>query len=349
MREATARLVAAAVPGDLADLNVTRLAGGEVTLEALRFACEAVPFLADRRAVVVDGLFARLASRRGRSTSGDATREAISAAPMDGAAVVPAGGPAAKRNERESRLGTEIGAYLPQIPPPTLVVFVEREAPPKAGPLAKGLGEAKARITGFEELRGSELLRWIVERAKQGGAKLSDRAAGALVRFVGGDLRAQSLEIAKLAAYAGPGRTVELDDVLQLVHQNNEANVLELVDAVGQGNTRRAMRALRVLLDQGERPERILAMIARQVRLLLQVKDAVERGQRADSLGPTLGLAPFPLGKLLEQVPRLTLRRLEAMHRRVLHTDLAIKTGLQEPALALELLAFELAGATRRR
>ena len=37
----------------------------------------------------------------------------------------------------------------------------------------------------------------------------------------------------------------------------------------------------------------------------------------------------------------------EAMHRRVLETDVAIKTGQQEPTLALELLVTELAGEAR--
>src|SRR5262249_35028272 len=93
------RLLRAAFPADAADLNTTRLAGGEVRLDALRFACGAAPFLAERGAVVVDGLFARLGRVRSRSARGErggARREGAepageSGAADDGAAPAPAG------------------------------------------------------------------------------------------------------------------------------------------------------------------------------------------------------------------------------------------------------------------
>ena len=43
----------AAVPGDLADLNISRLEGRRLKLDALAAACEAMPFLAERRLVIV--------------------------------------------------------------------------------------------------------------------------------------------------------------------------------------------------------------------------------------------------------------------------------------------------------
>ena len=46
----------------------------------------------------------------------------------------------------------------------------------------------------------------------------------------------------------------------------------------------------------------------------------------------------------LDQVRLFSLPQLVAMHRRVLETDLQLKTGQQEPALALELSVAELAG-----
>jgi DNA polymerase-3 subunit delta len=43
----------ARVPADVADLNVTTLDGRRTTLDDLVTACEAMPFLADRRLVIV--------------------------------------------------------------------------------------------------------------------------------------------------------------------------------------------------------------------------------------------------------------------------------------------------------
>ena len=51
-------------PADMVDLNTTRFDGGTVTLADIRATCNALPFLAARRLVVVDGLLSSLAPRR---------------------------------------------------------------------------------------------------------------------------------------------------------------------------------------------------------------------------------------------------------------------------------------------
>jgi DNA polymerase-3 subunit delta len=304
IRQTVRDLLRAALPEDTADMNTTRLSAGDVTLDALRFACEAMPFLADRRAVVVEHLF---------STA------------------------------KQAQVTKDVAAYLTKAPQNTLLVFVEPEAPPKSGPIAKALAEAQVKQQFFPVLAGPPLQRWIKARAKDEGATITDHAAEVLASFAGGDLRVLSHEIKKLATYVGPGRTVDVPDVKLLVHQAHEANLFDLVDALGQGNRSRALAAMHVLFEHGERPERILGMVARQVRLLLQAKDAVNRGDAPDAVGRLLGLPPFPTRKLLDQVRLFNLSQLLAMHRRVLETDLQIKTGRLLPALALELLVAELA------
>ena len=322
-QEALERLLRAALPAELADLNTTRLAAGEVTVDALRFACEAAPFLADRRAVLVTGLIGRLTARRGRAAEQDIGDDGT-----------PAKG-----------LAAEIAAYLPRVPANTLLVLLEGDAPPKTGALAKALTEAQAKTQAFPLLAGPPLSRWIRERAKSVDSSISDRAADLLATYVGGDLRALANELAKLATYVGPGRTIDLEDVSNLVNQVRESTIFELVDAVAQGNRKGALVALHQLLEDGERPERVLIMLGRQVRLLLQARELRGAGYTADAIGRELALSQFPLRKVMEQTRRFELPRLEAMHRRVLQADVSIKTGQQEPDLALELLVTELAAA----
>ncbi|NCC33451.1 MAG: DNA polymerase III subunit delta, partial [Chloroflexia bacterium] len=50
--EAVAELCAR-VPADVAELNISRLDGRRLKLETLAAACEAMPFLADQRLVIV--------------------------------------------------------------------------------------------------------------------------------------------------------------------------------------------------------------------------------------------------------------------------------------------------------
>src|SRR5512135_179369 len=54
----------------LRDLNITVLDGRKTTLGEVQHAADAIPFLADKRLVIVDGLLTRLASRKAKD--GDA-------------------------------------------------------------------------------------------------------------------------------------------------------------------------------------------------------------------------------------------------------------------------------------
>ena len=52
-------------PDDMAELNTTRLAGQNLSLLELKAVCDAVPFLASNRLVIVEGLLKRFEPRRG--------------------------------------------------------------------------------------------------------------------------------------------------------------------------------------------------------------------------------------------------------------------------------------------
>ena len=302
IREAVNKQLKAALPAETADLNLTRLSGDQLTPDALRFACEAAPFLADRRAVVVDRFFS------GKKTT---HTEAVA-------------------------------EYLPRVPENTLLIFVEGDAPPKTGPVPRALTAAKVKAQLYGPLTGAALVRWIRDRVKARGGQIGDSAAQLLASFVGADLRILSNEVGKLVAYAGPGKAVEADHVRLLVNQATEANIFALVDAVAQGQTRSALRALGTLVESGAQPGYLLSMLGRQIRLLIQARDAADRRLSGEETARALGVSGFPLRKAQEQARAFTAARLGQMHRRALEADLAIKSGRQQADLAIELLVTDL-------
>lgn len=164
-------------------------------------------------------------------------------------------------------------------------------------------------------------------------------AAVHLAQVIGpGDLRLLDGEIAKLVTYAGPGRAVTPQDVAQLVPYVQQAVVFDLVDALGRREGRQAAILLHRLLDAGENPMGILAMVVRQFRLIILVKDLAGRGENPASIAQTLGIHPFVARKLHTQSANFTLAQLERIYRYLLDLDVAIKTGDMTPETALDLL-----------
>jgi DNA polymerase-3 subunit delta len=160
---------------------------------------------------------------------------------------------------------------------------------------------------------------------------------------VGGNLRLLDQEITKLVTYTAGERAITGEDVDAIVPYAQAVIIFDLVDALGQRNGRAAARTLHGLLDAGAAPLYLLAMIARQFRLLIQVKELQGLGVNQQGIVKTLGLHPFPARKLQAQAIRFNASQLETILRWILDADVAIKSGQMEPEAALDLLVADVA------
>jgi DNA polymerase-3 subunit delta len=79
-------------------------------------------------------------------------------------------------------------------------------------------------------------------------------------------------------------------------------------------------------------------MIVRQFRIMIQVKDLAERGVPPQKIGAQLGLHHFVAEKGLRQSRNFSMAQLGTIYRKLLETDVAIKTGQMDPVLALDML-----------
>ncbi len=310
----------------MADLNTTVLDGKGLTLGELRHVCDAMPFLADRRLVIVHGLLSRLAS-------GQRAKE-------------PAAATAGAPTFSDAFL-QDLVAYLPALPPTTRLVFVEDKVLPASHPilkLAEAEGKKKRAFSKlFNRPKERDLPGWILQRAEAKGGDISREATRVLVALVGDDLRLLDQEIDKLLLYAD-GRQVNTQDVQALVSRAREMSIFDLVDCVGRRQADRALRLLHHLLDDGAAPLYLLTMLARQVRILIQVKELRSQGLTQREIASRLKLHPYVVEKGWAQAQNFEMAQLEVAHQRLVETDWAIKTGQIEELLALDMLVVSLTG-----
>lgn len=342
--EAAAKLRRDLATGDpaMVDLNTTVFDGGRLTMGELRHACDSIPFMADCRLVIAHGLLTRLASgRKGDEQDGAAEQD-----------------PAWKRAFRD-----QLVAYLPTLPPATQLIFIESKALPPSDPVLKLAQGQKVpeeeqkkkrdKIPEFAQAfplpKEKDLVAWVQKRVKDGKGKISNDAAWLLTELIGLDLRLLDQEIDKLLTYAGGERPVSADDVRALVSRAREEKIFALVDCVGRRETARALQLLHYLLEQEEHPLQILAMLGRQIRILIQVSELRTQGLVPPEIAGRLGLAPWMVDKFIDQAKKFDMAQLEAAHRRLVDTDWAIKTGKLEDTLALDLLVVGLGQRPARR
>lgn len=294
----------------VAELNTATLNGQRLTIEELEGACGAVPFLAERRLVVVEGLLSR-GQGGGKGEGG--------------------------KRSAKSTLENQVLDYLKRLPPTTDLVFVEAQTVQPNTKFLSGLVSAGGKVIEMQPPKPDsyELRRWVTERAVRHGTNIAPDAAERLAAYVGNNLRLLDQELAKLATYAD-GATVTVEDVKNLVSSVREANVFEMVDAMGRRDTRRALALLHELQADGQSPVYLLFMVARQVRLLMQARDLIERGVPPTSLASELGIHSFVAQKITQQARNFSTARLYRMHQSLVDLDWAVKTGKMEPGPAVD-------------
>lgn len=300
---------------DMVALNTTILEGASLTLAELRHVCDAIPFMAEKRLVVVNGLLTRLTPRKDRELSA-AQKEFLAA----------------------------LADYLLHLPETTRLVFIEDQALPANHPILQlAQKDERGYIKQFDPPEARALPGWIEKRVRKRGGEIEPQAAQQLAALVGTDLRLLDQEIIKLVTYANAERPITKADVDALVPYAQAAVVFDLVDALGRRDGRAAARTLHRLLDMGEHPLGLLAMIVRQFRLLIEVAELKGKGATAQDIAQQLGVHPYPARKLYDQAASFTAAQLETVYRHLLDTDKAIKSGEIEAEVALDLLVAGLA------
>ncbi len=298
------------------DLNMTFVDGRKATLDELICACDTVPFLAEKRLVIVNDLAARFESQA-------AGRKAWS--------------------EQDRSVIEGLREYLSRLPETARLVFLEQQRISKRNPIYKlALNSEHGYVREFSPPRGRALNRWIADRVQEKGGRIEPGAVDVLAGFVGNDLRLLDREIDKLLTYTEEERPIRERDVQLLVSYVREADVFQMVDALGKRNSRAAMKLLQRLLEDGQPPLYLLHMIIRQFRILLRIKELLGKGTSATDIRALLGLHPFVANKMMKQAPNYSIAQLEAIYHRLLETEVTVKRGAMEPRLALDVFVTEL-------
>lgn len=208
--------------------------------------------------------------------------------------------------------------------------------------VAKRVGE----VMEFPRLTPRTLLPYVKRRVQREGKQISDAVAMTLIALVGNSLRELVSEIGKLVAYVGDRRVITAEDIREVCTRGHEVTIFQLVDAIGDRELDRALGLLREVLQGGEPPLLALYMIARQFRLILQARVLLDRGFPASRLPGELRVAPFLAQRLALQARKFSLREVQASFARLLQADVAIKSGIHPPDLALELVIVDLCSYT---
>ncbi|MNH78778.1 DNA polymerase III subunit delta [compost metagenome] len=202
--------------------------------------------------------------------------------------------------------------------------------------------KAKGQVLSFMPLGGNELIQWVIKQAASRDCTMDETAAGALLASAGVQMAALSAEVNKLCLYAGAGGTITAEAINQLVARTTEQNVFGMVEDIANLKLEQALSTFYELLKQREEPIKIAALIARQFRIMLQVKELGGQSYSQQQIASQLGLHPYAVKIAGEQARKFEVSRLRHSLSELAELDFRMKSGRIDKVLGLEMFLLGL-------
>lgn len=235
-----------------------------------------------------------------------------------------------------------LAGYIDKPSPSTCLVFLGE----KIDQRKKFFTEFKKRgeLVECRRLYENQLAAFIKAEASARGKRIEGAAAEMLIYLVGNNLQEIVSEVEKAALYAGERDTVTARDIREIASDTRVNSVFELADSLGEKKIDRALRSLDTLLEGGEAPLLVLAMITRHYRQLWKVRELLDRKTPTRDIGKQAGINPYFLQGIIPQARNYQPVELRRLFEKIFQTDLALKTGRIKPRVVLERLLLDACG-----
>jgi DNA polymerase-3 subunit delta len=286
------------------DYNIQIIDGEDLSIEEYRNLTRTLPFASDKKLIIVRDFFE------------------------------------ASDKDTQQKISDE----LDSLPDHNVLVFIERNKPDARTSLYKKmvkLGQTKI----FPEFEPYDLIQWIkkeLEQKNKAGGNLSAQTAqnhsgiktpplgntelNLLAASVGSNLWQMSHELEKLILFSH-GRQITSQDIESLISPNLVSSIFKLTDAIAIKNTKNAFYILNTLLQNGEDIFQIFYMIARQFRILLQIKACLNQNMTNQKIITVLKEKPYTIQNGTSQARNFSWQQLQTAYRQLLDIDICLKTS----------------------
>lgn len=253
--------------------------------------------------------------------------------------VMAAGG---KENAKLEHKPEKMLHYIDNPLETSVIVFaVQAEKLDERRKLVKTLKD-RGSLIAFPELDTPELKRWMIRRAADQKRQMEEAAADLLIVRVGVNMGQLAQEVDKLCLHAGEGGSITAEQAAMLTAATVEEDVFALIDAIAELRVDKALELYRQLLVRREEPIKIAALIARQLRIMLQIKELEQHHYSPQQMAGQLGLHPYAVKLAAEKSRKFKTARLGKLLSSLADLDYGMKTGAVDKTFGLEMYLLAL-------
>jgi len=297
---------------DFMDLNYSKFDGSKTGFETISDACETMPFMSDKKVVVVYRA-AFLDDSSGTKNAGDL------------------------KNKNFAMLNE----YLDNPSPHCILVIYYTFSSDREKPSSKIKKlDRKSCVIKVDKLKGESLQKKCRGLFEGAGAKIGKSELTLFCGQIDSNMDIISNEIEKLVSFTD-GREITKEDILLMTPQKSENDIFNLVDYLSQKNIKRALDILNELIYKGEKIPFILFMIGRQFNLLFNLKLGIDNGKSKEILSNELKLHPYICEKMITQSMKYTMNALKRNIELCVNTEKILKSTSTDDKINIEVFMIK--------
>lgn len=295
---------------DMKDFNLSVIDGKETSLEAIRTAVETLPFMDEKRIVIIKD-FELLFGKRKNFTEADEK---------------------------------SLIALLDNFPDTTCLIFVVYGQIDSRKSIVKKIKDRSICLE-LKKLEDMEILKWCQDKFNKMSVQINNSEVAYFIESSGYRDRVSEMtlsdmenEINKLCSYVGKGNKIDKAAINEMLKNKSENDIFLFIDSIGSKNSKKAYKVLDDLLDSGESVLGILARLSKNFSQVLQVKDLSKKRLTNNLIEKTMGVHKFTLNKLIKQSRNYEYETIINILNSIAQADYKIKNGLMNDRLSLEII-----------
>ena len=247
-----------------------------------------------------------------------------------------------------SKENSNLAEFIKNIPETTYMIFTELNVTEKKG-LFKAIEEV-GHVAKIDKQKPADVEKWVIRTLSDANKRISRAALESLLTRTDCDMMRLSNEMDKLIAYKGEETDIKLDDVDALVAQNPQDQVFKMIDAMAAKNMDLAMKYYMDLLELKVPPSKIISLIERHMRILIQVKDMREKGFAASAIAERIKeVKSFTANKFVSQASKFSTVDIMDCLKDCVDLTLQSRTGALTDRMAAELIITKYSSKIKAR
>jgi len=202
--------------------------------------------------------------------------------------------------------------------------------------------DASGYLYEAKELKGKNLIDWLISIAEEKGKKLSDENAQVLVDIVGENRNMLEDQLEKICVFLNKEKEITIESIQHVSSELKQFNIFDLQNAIGLKDKSKALTVAYNLLDNGAEPTFIITMLTRYFTGLAKITELQTKNIPVQEAARIVGTHHFYYPNYIKARKLYSDEKLVEVFRALLKADVSVKTTTSDNKTIITLLIAEI-------